>query len=248
MSGTRAATPVISRPDRLGERLPRFQRGPHRSLRAAISNVLREQLMTGRLPPGKPISVKDVQREFGVGLSAVREALCQLAADGLVIAEDQRGFRAAPVSAKSLIDLTRARVEIESFAIRDAIANGDVEWEARIVGEFHKLAQLRRREGSNPRVIGDDYRKQHGVFHDALVAACTSEWMQRFRRVLHDHSERYRQLAVSYNVQPRNIIDEHRAIMEAVLLRDADRSAELISAHVNATAQILLRLGVTEGD
>lgn len=213
-----------------------------------MCNILKEKLMTGRLPPGKPISVKDVQQEFGVGLSAVREALCQLVADGLVIAEDQRGFRAAPISVKDLRDLTRARIEIETFAMRDAIANGDVHWEARIISEFHKLSQLRRTEGSNPRQIGDEYRKQHAVFHDALVAACTSEWMQRFRQTLHEHSERYRQVIVAYNHQPRNITAEHKALMDAALARDADRAAELVAQHVNDTAKILMRLGVTEDD
>ncbi len=223
-----------------------LRRGAHRSLRAAIYNALREDLMTGRLPPGKTIGVKDVQREFGSGLSAVREALCQLTADGLVIAEEQRGFRATPVSAQDLIDVTRSRVEIETFALRDAIANGDVDWEAQILAASHKLAQIRNTEGKNPRVIGDAYRAQHAAFHDALVSACSSAWMQRFRRTLHVHSERYRQLAVWYNDEPRNVNEEHRAIVEATLARDADLAAELTAGHINATARILLRLGVTE--
>lgn len=210
-----------------------------------MRNLLREQLMVGKLTPGKAINIKDVQEEFGVGLSAVREALCQLVADGLVVAEDQRGFRAAPVSENDLADLTCARVQVETFAIRDAIARGDVHWEAQIIAEFHKLSQMRRRDGANPRVIGDAYRTQHKAFHESLVAACSSHWMLKFRSTLHDHSERYRQLAVSYNDQPRDLIEEHRAIMDAALARDADRAAELMAEHVNETARVLLRLGVT---
>jgi DNA-binding GntR family transcriptional regulator len=189
-----------------------------------------------------------LQQDLGVGLSAVREALCQLTADGFVIAEEQRGFRAAPVSAKDLMDVTRVRTEVETFAIRDAIANGDVQWEAQIMAEGHKLFKARRADGASPRLIGDAYRSQHAAFHDALVSACTSSWMQRFRRTLHAHSERYRQIAVLYNDQPRNVNEEHRAIMEAALARDADLAAELTTEHINATARILLRLGVTESD
>jgi DNA-binding GntR family transcriptional regulator len=225
-----------------------FRRGAHPSLRAAIYDALREDLMTGRLPPGKTIGVKDVRRAFGVGLSAVREALCQLTADGLVIAEEQHGFRATPVSAHDLLDVTRARVEIETFALRDAIAHGDVDWEAQILAAAHKLAQIRGTEGRNPRVIGDAYRQQHAAFHDALVAACSSQWMQRFRRTLHVQSERYRQLAVWYNDEPRDVNEEHRALVEAVLARDADRATALMTEHINATARILVRLGVTERD
>jgi len=211
-------------------------------------NVLREQIMTGKLTPGKPINIKDVQRNYGVALSAVREALCQLAADGLVIAEDQRGFRAAPISKRDLLDLTRARIEIESFALRDAIANGDIQWEANILAEFHKLSQMRSRDSTNSRLITDAYRAQHKAFHQALIAACSSRWMMQFCSTLFEHSERYRQVVVAYNDQPRNIVEEHRALMNAALERNADLAAELIAEHVNRTAHLLLQLGVTDNE
>jgi DNA-binding GntR family transcriptional regulator len=220
-----------------------LQRGAHRSLRAAIYDVLKENIVTGRFTPGKFINLTEVQRDFGVGLSAVREALCQLAADGLVIAEDQRGFRAAPISAKDLSDLTCARIEIEQFTIRDAIAHGDVHWEAQVIAEFHKLQFIYR---SNRRSIDDQYRLQHRIFHDALVAACQSEWMRRFRSILHEHSERYRQVVVQYSDHPRDIIAEHRGLMDAALARDGERAAELIAEHINQTAEIILRLGIAE--
>ncbi len=223
-----------------------LKRGTHRSLRAAAYEALRERLMNGRLAPGMPISLVEVPREFGVGHSAVREALCQLAADGMVIAEDQRGFIAAPISNADLVDLTVARVDIESFALRDAIARGDLQWEARILAEFEKLSAMRRTEGENPRPISSPYAAQHLAFHDALVAACSSQWMLRFRRTLHHHSERYRQLAVSYNDEKRPAAAEHRAIMEAALARNADLAVSLMTEHVNETARTLLRIGITD--
>jgi len=71
----------------------RFDRGEHRSLRSAIFGAIRGEIISGSLEPGKLIGIKALQVRFRVGMSAVREALCQLAADGLVIAEDQRGFQ-----------------------------------------------------------------------------------------------------------------------------------------------------------
>jgi DNA-binding transcriptional regulator YhcF (GntR family) len=94
---------------------------------AAIYDALRDEILEGRLEPGNLLSIKDVQARFGVSSSAVREALCQLAASGLVLAEEQHGFRVAAVSAADLEDVTRSRAELEMFTIRDAIANGDVE-------------------------------------------------------------------------------------------------------------------------
>ncbi len=227
------------------DRVP-FERGAHPSLRAAIIDAIRDDLRTGVLPPGRRIGVKQLQRRFGTGLSAIREALCQLVADGMVIAEDQRGFRAAPVSPRDLADLTRVRIEIECLAIRDAIANGDVAWEARLLAEFHRLAQQPSRDRADTRRISDAYKQQHRRFHDALIAACTSDWLKRFHATLHHHSERYRELVVSANpaAHVRDILGEHRAMMDAALARDADRAVALVRDHIGTTAAILARTGI----
>ena len=200
------------------------------------------------LPPGQRISIKDLHHRFGTGLSAIREALCQLVADGMVIAEDQRGFRAAPISAHDLTDLTRVRIEIESIAIRDAIAYGTTDWEAEILAQFHRLAHLHTRDTTDRRRINPAYTEQHSRFHDALIAACPSDWIKRFHTTLHHHSERYRELIVSYYAEShvRDILGEHRAIMDAALARDADLAVSLVAKHIKDTADILLRIGVAQ--
>jgi DNA-binding GntR family transcriptional regulator len=209
-------------------------------VRAAICDVLRNDILDGRLEPGNLLSVKEMRERFGVGLSAIREALCQLAADGLVLAEEQRGFRVTPVSAADLEDVTRSRAAIEVFTIREAIVNGDMEWEGQLLATFHKLTKLPKH--------GDAYAREHKAFHDLLVAPCPSEWMKRFRKTLQEHSDRYRRLAARRNDGERDIDGEHRALMMAALDRDADRAAALIAEHVHRTAQILARHGLTTAE
>ena len=237
-------------PARLPPDLALLQRGRHPSLRAAVIDAIRDELLNGMLPPGQRISVKRLHQRFGKGHSAIREALCGLAAEGMVIVEDQRGFRAAPVSARDLDDLTRVRIEIECFALRDAIAHGDREWEALLLAEFHRLAGISSRDATDSRRINPAYEEQHRRFHDALIAACTSDWIKTFHTTLHHHSERYRKLVVSYyaSTHVRDILGEHRALMDAVLARDADRAARLITEHITGTATILQRLGIAAAE
>jgi DNA-binding GntR family transcriptional regulator len=226
--------------------VPRIARGDHPSLRAAIIDAIRADLLSGVLPPGRTISIKELRARFGTGLSAIREALCQLVAEGMVIAEDQRGFRAASISAADLADLTRTRIQIECAAIRDAIAHGDTEWEVQIVAEFHRLAHQPSRDATDSRRISPAYKEQHRRFHDALIAGSTSAWLKRFHATMHHHSERYRELVVSSSphAHVRDILGEHRAIMDAVLARDAERATELVARHINDTAAILLERGI----
>ena len=226
-----------------------IDRGEHRSLRSAILEQIRADLVCGVLPPGQPINVRELFLRFGGGQSAIREALCQLAADGLVIAEDQRGFRARPISADDLMDVTKARLEIEAFAIRDAIENGDTDWEASIVAEFHRLSRLPRIDVSDNRRMSPAYKEQHRRFHTALVSACTSEWIKRFQVTLNEQSERYRELVVAYyaNTAPvRDLSQEHRDLMQAAIDRDGNRAARLVAEHIEATAANLLKAGVAE--
>jgi DNA-binding GntR family transcriptional regulator len=76
---------------------------------------------------------------------------------GLVISEPQRGFRAAPISAADLKDLTMVRIEVESLCLRRAIEVGTVEWEARLVAAFHRLSRMPERVAADPVRAADDW-------------------------------------------------------------------------------------------
>src|SRR3974390_224828 len=111
--------------------MPRDANGT--SLTQTAYERLRGDLLACRLEPGARLRMGDLCRSLEVSLSAVREALSRLPAEGLVVAEPQRGFRAAPISADELRDLTSVRLEIEALCVRGAIARGDLSWEAQLV-------------------------------------------------------------------------------------------------------------------
>src|SRR3546814_7879156 len=76
-------------------------------------NALREDLLSCRLAPGDPVRISSAVSRLGVNLSAVREALSRLDAEGLVISSNQRGFRIAPISIDDLQALTSVRIDVE---------------------------------------------------------------------------------------------------------------------------------------
>jgi DNA-binding GntR family transcriptional regulator len=87
---------------------------PSRTL--AVYLRLREDVLTCRLPPGRKLIISQVCEEFDASLTIIREAFSRLAAEGLLIAEDQRGFRVRPLSSDDLADLTASRIQIEGGA------------------------------------------------------------------------------------------------------------------------------------
>jgi DNA-binding GntR family transcriptional regulator len=201
---------------------------------------LRADLLACRILPGSRLKIQELCARFSVSLGAIREALSRLTSEGLVVAEPQRGFRAAPISPEDLQDLTKVRIDIDSLCLRRAIELGDVDWEAHLVAAFHRLSRTPERASDDPTRSSDDWAQAHAAFHAALVEGCGSPWLMRLHGQLYDQSERYRRLSVSIAPRRRNIGDEHQKILDAVLARDADRAVRLLAAHLGETTDILL--------
>lgn len=201
---------------------------------------LRAELLNGHSKPAARLKINDLCRAHGVSLSAVREALSRLTSEGLVIAEPQRGFSVAPVSANELTDLTQVRMQIECLCLERAIAVGDVDWEAQIVAAFHHLSRTPERDASDPERMSDARSAAHAAFHDALSSGCDSPWLLRLRETLYVQSERYRRLSVSFKGAARDLNREHQDIMEATLARDAKLARRLMTKHLELTMRMLL--------
>ncbi|HVY99770.1 MAG TPA: FCD domain-containing protein [Dongiaceae bacterium] len=207
---------------------------------------LRADILSCRLPPGSKLKIQELCARYAVSLGAIREALSRLTSEGLVTAEPQRGFKAAPISPEDLTDLTKVRIEIDSLCLRKAIELGDVGWESRLVAAFHRLSRTPERAAGDPNRSSEEWAEAHAAFHTALVEGCGSPWLMRLHNQLYDQSERYRRLSVSVAPKKRNIGDEHQKILDAVLARDAGKAVKLLSQHLGATTAILLDADLDE--
>ena len=217
--------------------MARERRG--RSLAEDVYDALRADILFGRRLPASRVQLNEIAEEHGVSLSVVREAVTRLASEDLVEATPQRGFRVRPLSVEHLQDLTWVRVQLESLALRESIAKGDVTWEANLVAAHHRLAVT-------PTYFEDgtgnlDWLTAHSGFHAALAAAAGSPILERLRRQLYDAAELYRMWSSNLPQHPtrEHVDDEHRAIFEAALARDADRAVELVTRHLETTAHHL---------
>jgi DNA-binding GntR family transcriptional regulator len=202
--------------------------------------ALRADLLACRLRPGTRLKISELCQSLSINLSAVREALSRLTSEGLVVAEPQRGFRVAPISAEELRDLTRVRIKIEELCLERAMAAGDVAWESHLVAAFHRLSRTPERDPDDEQRMNEAWSDVHASFHEALVGACDSPWLLRLREILYAQSERYRRLSVPLAKINRDLNREHQKIMDAAIARDAARAKELMADHLELTTRILL--------
>ncbi len=207
-----------------------------RTLTSAIYARLRADILGGRCQPSEKLLIAPLSRRFNVSLASVREALSRLVADGLVVAEDQRGFRVSPLSLADLGDVTHTRIELECLALRRSIARGDAAWQDALAAAWRNLQSVPHTSPDDRLRHSEAWSVMHGRLHAALVAACGLEWLLRFRATLYEQSERYRRLGLAVRSTPRDVHGEHQRIVAASLARDADTACAELAAHFERTA------------
>lgn len=204
---------------------------------SSVHERLRADILSGRLPPGR-LTIRVLGERYAVGQTPLREALNRLAADGLLIAEDQRGFTVPGISAAELEELTRTRCWLEERALRESIAAATEAWEEALLLAGHRLSRTPR--GLEDGVLNPAWEERHREFHERLIANCGSRWLLGFCRQLTDRHQRYRHLAACRSLDERDVDAEHRAILDAALRRDADAAVALLTAHYQRTAGVIL--------
>jgi DNA-binding GntR family transcriptional regulator len=198
---------------------------------------LRDDIMSGALVPSEKLRIEHLRQRYGMGASALREALSRLVSDGLVECEAQRGYWVSPVSRAELDDITATRKVIEVEALRQSIELGTLEWEGRVVAARHSLERVETSMVEATREVIMGWEQANRAFHMALISGCPSRWLLRFTELLYDQSQRYRHRTVLRRPIPRRgLSSEHVAIVEATLARDAKRACALLSQHIENTA------------
>jgi DNA-binding GntR family transcriptional regulator len=213
---------------------------------STVFDRLQEDILTGQLEPGRKLRLKELIEKYDTGNSPLREALNRLSVNGMVVREENRGFRVSPASAKELTELTRTRCWVEEIALRESIEHGDVAWEERIVLAFHWLTRAAQSTDAAVRPTSQEWEEHHRDFHMALISACNSSILIDFCSQLQQRTLRYRNLVEVVEYRDRYELDEHRALQEAALARNADLAVELLNKHYTVTSQIVLESGRCE--
>jgi len=199
---------------------------------------LRDDIISGTLAPSEKLRIEHLRQRYGIGASALREALSRLVSDGLAECEAQRGYWVSPVSRAELADITSTRKVIEVEALRQSIELGTLEWEGRVVAARHSLERVETSMVEDTREVVMGWERANRAFHMALISGCPSRWLLRFTELLYDQSQRYRHRTVLRRPIPRRgLSGEHVAIVEATLARDAKRACALLSQHIENTAR-----------
>lgn len=232
--------------------------GGRRTLANLAYHHLRADIVSGRLAAGAKLKLERLVADYDVGMAPLREALARLVGDALVVSAEQRGFWVAPLEMSELDDVLRVRALVESEALSLAICNGDAAWEAGLRASFEALSEVEATLPDTAAAVEPElweaWEARNRAFHAALVSACGSPWLMRLRVQFYEQSERYRRVSLGASRGRRFVHDEHTAIYDAAMQRNALRACRLTEEHLARTAEEVRRAvaaqqtGVATGD
>jgi len=210
-----------------------------RQLRQWVAERLRLDIVEGRLKPGEWLRQARLARSYGVSQTPVREALKELAVEGLVEHVPYRGMRVVQFSAEDVEDLYACRSFVEGRAARHA-AGHITDDEVAELRALHEAMLACDFPGELAR-----YRELNRRFHETVFAASQRTYLVRtlaqlwsaFPTMLWSNVPRVAVSSLPERDQPDNA--EHAEIVAAFEARDPVRAEEAVRTHIEAAGAAL---------
>ncbi len=204
----------------------------------SLYDTLRTDILTGTFAPGSKLKMDLLKERYSAGVNVLRENLVRLSSEGLVDAEDQKGFRVAETTLSRLSDLTRLRILLEADGAKHSFLHGGIDWESNLVAAHHKLVYIEEKMREDEAAYFKSWHQYDWEFHAALIAACGSQLHRHYHKQVFDQFRQYVVLELNtHGFRGNDIIGEHEAVMEAALARDAERCAAALEKHLSVYYQ-----------
>ncbi|SDC52160.1 GntR family transcriptional regulator [Paraburkholderia lycopersici] len=197
----------------------------------SVASALRELIVGGELGGGERLVERDLAERFEVSRIPLREAIQQLAREGLVEIFRNRGAVVRMLTVQDVDEIYGLRALLEGDAIFRSVKRLDDETLAR-AELVHRLLG----EAVSTQKQGELNRE----FHELLYGACGNARQLVAIRELRAQVERYERLQNTLLADTPSFQQEHEAILSACLARNARSARALTAAHIETARGIVL--------
>ncbi len=194
-----------------------------RALYEEVAELLRQRIFSRELEPGSWIDELKLAEEYGISRTPLREALKVLAAEGLVTMKVRRGAYVTEVSEKDLADVYHLLALLESDAA-GVVAERATDSELAELRALH--AELEAALGQRDRFFAINER-----FHMRLLELANNRWREQMVADLRKVMKLNRHNSLLKTGRIDESLAEHRAVMAALLARDATLTRQRMQEH-----------------
>ncbi len=194
-----------------------------RALYEEVAERLRQRIFQRELEPGSWIDELKIAEELGISRTPLREALKVLAAEGLVTMKVRRGAYVTEVSEKDLADVYHLLALLESDAA-GVVAQRATDAELQGLQALH--AELEAATTDRDRFFAINEQ-----FHMRLLEIADNRWRDQMVADLRKVMKLNRHHSLFKTGRIDESLTEHRAIVQALVQRDAPLAAQRMREH-----------------
>jgi DNA-binding GntR family transcriptional regulator len=202
-------------------------------VREQVSDLLRKEIIAMRLRPGQRLVERELVERIGVSRTTIREALRELAAEGLVTTIPQRGAIVAVPSWTEAAEVYEVRALLEGAAAREFAERAD---DAQVAALREAWVEVQQGADGDE---GDDHvglLAAKGRFYDVLFEGAGNATIRQIIEGLQARVAVLRAESLRAPDRPRQSVHEIGVIVDAMERRDPGAAAEAASFHVRQAA------------
>ena len=201
-----------------------------------VSHILTEAILEGVLRGGDQLVETELQKQFGISRSPLREAFRDLEKKGLVVIIPRKGTYVKQVNRRDIQDNFPVRAVLEGLAARAAHPNMDPQ-----LIEALSIA-LDKMEAAVAISDTKAYWKNHLEFHDIFIRASHNKVLINILQTLRMHSLWYRFSYQYYQEDLQRSLAVHRRIFELFRTKESDshKIGEIVQGHIQTAFETFL--------
>ena len=199
-----------------------------------VQDAILAEIASGKLPPGARIIQEQIAQELGVSRQPVQQALLVLRNLGVLRDAPGRGLQVAPLDPEHVRNMYDVRAVIEGLAFRKAAERNA----GRARAEGPALIEAGRRavaQGSVAGMIEADMR-----FHAFIYALSENPLVGPAMDTHWTNTQRVMGEVLMRDEKPRDIWDQHAALLEAVMAGDGAKAERLARRHIEQAAEFMI--------
>lgn len=194
----------------------------------SVARQIKGLIVAGELVPNQRLVEADLSAQFGASRAAIREALIELAGEGLVERVQNRGARVRAISFREAIEIAEARRALESLCAGKA---------AEVITD-EQVDDLRRLGRAMEAAVGSGdvghYSALNQQLHARVHQISRQETALALISRLRGQSVRQQFRLALRPGRPGVSVREHVAIIEAVCARERDAAERAMTAHLDS--------------
>ncbi|BER92943.1 GntR family transcriptional regulator [Atrimonas thermophila] len=212
-----------------------FEAESGNTLSNKIYEILLNKIINGEIKPGTRLIERDLAEEFGVSRTPIREALNRLAKDDLIEVMPHRGAYVKGLKAEDIIEIYDIRASLERLALRLAIPSIPPS-EIKRLKHMVESDTLNTKENEIQHLVTIDRE-----FHRLIASCCNNKRLVALLENLANVVNVFRMMDAPIEDRAKKALQEHLAILDAIEKRDVELACKLITEHIEASKQSILR-------